>query len=694
MADEEDCWDAFGSSSDEDEDEDTDDGGNNNNNNSNSSSNNNNSSDDVENNNGIHEMDAKAASAIAMHLSQTFVKHNSQVRLSDRIVAVVRVVVADNTKLQTTTTTTTTTNDECNSSNKCMVSKHLEQRQIRVFKQSVSSEQLRQLGSETLLLSTIFGTLDTMVDALIVLENANNSNPITDEKNGDDNISSTTTTTTNSTNGSKWIQELVESILCPGGVLIVSSSSSSSRSANAESMNHTDDDSFTTTTKKDVVEEQLVGGSDATAVLCSVSSSNNSNIHSSSPIHWIARRKKKIRVHASTCPWLSSSHSVVREEERLHLATVALSSHEMASLPFSSSGSTNNNHRQKLPRKSSKLTENSVRKAVTNMKQYGYCVLPGVLDTNECLEWGSTVLDCVHDASKILLERDGVDIYNPHSSHTEPQSYRELSMREDLRMDLRHGPALSKLRARKEGSSKTGGNSILLSASEDHYGDGLFLRGHPGLLEILRRTMNPGSSSSSSSDDALEGGTANSNSNSKSNPLYLGNMGRWNFGGTGNNGTYQDLRISPVGGIVSLPGSADQALHADTPHLFEHLPDLPAHYVNMFAPCTVFENAVGGTAFVHGSHDLAFTSKHYDATNNSSFYPFLVRPRLSLGDVILFDCRILHFGLANVSKSTERCICYVNTWHDWFHDAKNWDKNRAIFDDKDDDDGTKQQEEN
>ncbi len=553
MSDEEDCWDAFGSDSDEDSDgeEETMEAG-------------------IEASDG---MDATVASSIAMHLSQKFLKHNPQVKLSDRIVAVV-CVGAENT-------------------DNCPISKHLEQRQMRVVSQSIPEKSVTSL-------SKYFGDLDTRVDALIVLDNSEDNE--------------------------KLIRELVESFLCPGGVFITTS----------ECVENTND------SMKELLD------------------SPNPTIFDGNSSSWIALRKKTICAHASTCPWLSSSHSLAAEEERLHLATVALSSHEMASSPFSS---------QKT-RRSSKLTEHSIKKAVANMKDYGYCILPGLLDTNECLEWGSVVLDCVHEASKILLERDGVNIYNPQSSTSEPQSYRELSMREDLRMDLRHGPALSKLRACKEGSAEEGGKSILLSSDDKSYGDGLFLRGHPSLLEVIRRTMNPGSSSFEN----------HHSTNTK--PLYLGNIGRWNFGGTGNNGSYQNLRISPIGGIVSLPGSAEQALHADTPHLFEHIPDLPAHYINVFAPCTPFEEKVGGTAFIHGSHDLSFTAKHYEADGNASFYPFLVRPKLTVGDVILFDCRILHFGLANTSASTERCICYVNTWHDWFHDAKNWDKNRAIFEDE------------
>jgi len=612
--DEEDCWDAFGSSSDEDDEgSDKDD------------------NDEIFNGAGSSNasasapIDTKTASTITLHLSQTFLKHNPQVRLSDRTVAVVRIVMGREAS-----------SDAYQNDNdyKCMVSKHLEQRQILVVHQTLELEHRQENFDE--FISSKFAMLDAMTDALIVLNDTRTVNRTLDEKKCDDDNSATFFP-------NKWLQVLIDSILCPGGILIFS------KSLDSEGTNH---DFFD-------IEEKLIGSE--TTVLCSASTNN------SGTIQWIARRKKLMRAHVSTCPWLSSSHSVASEEERLHLATVSLSSHEMAASPIFSKRAASD---PKKVRQSSRLTEHSIRKAVSNMKKYGYCILPGLLDTNECLDWGNAVLECVHDASKILLERDGVDIYNPQSSNFEPQSYREMSMREDLRMDLRHGPSLWKLRAQKEGTALAGGNSILLSATENRYGDGLFLRGHPSLLEILRRTMNPGSSSTC--DDPPN--------QTDSKPLYLGNIGRWNFGGTGNNGSYQDLRISPIGGIVSLPGSADQALHADTPHLFEHIPDLPAHYINIFAPCTAFDNAVGGTAFIHGSHNLSFTAKHYDANHNTSFYPFLVRPRVSLGDVILFDCRILHFGLANTSRSTERCICYVNTWHDWFHDAKNWDKNQAIFD--------------
>jgi hypothetical protein len=351
------------------------------------------------------------------------------------------------------------------------------------------------------------------------------------------------------------------------------------------------------------------------------------SIYKSEGISLVGRTKQTVRVHASTCPWLPSSHSIAAEQERLQKATVAPSAHEVSQ------------HR---------LTESSIQSAVHSLKTCGYCVIRSLLDPTECQTWGKAVLDSVHDAANILLERDQVDILHPQASKNEPQSYQELSMREDLRLDIRHGSHLSQLRQTEE----QGNENLVIKASTRASG---FLRGHESLLEIVRRTMNP-----------------------KSGNLYRGNLGRYNFDGSGPDGSFQDLRVSPVGGIVSFPGAADQALHADTPHLFEHMDLLPAHYVNAFAPGTAFHEQVGGTAFVHGSHNLVFTATYCGETDDIKHS--LVRPCISLGDVVLFDCRVLHFGLANTSSTkVERALLYTNMTQAWFHDPKNWDDRRRIF---------------
>jgi ectoine hydroxylase-related dioxygenase (phytanoyl-CoA dioxygenase family)/protein-L-isoaspartate O-methyltransferase len=388
----------------------------------------------------------------------------------------------------------------------------------------------------------------------------------------------------------------------------------------------------------DHVEEQLLerlvpGGMLVTHGSVSASEKTfeeTSTIYEADGICLVGRVKKSIRGHIYICPWLPSSHSKTEEEERLKQATVALSSHEISR---------------------SQMVDSSIQRAVECMNKYGYCIVRNLLNQDECKEWGDTVLESVHAAAKILLERDQVDIYHPQSSQSEPQSYRELSMREDLRLDLRHGPELADLRSKGE----KGNEPFIVGASTKEFNG--FLRGHGSILDIIRRTMNP-----------------------KRQDLYKGNIGRYNFEGTGADGSFQDLRVSPVGGIVSFPGAAEQAMHADTPHLFEHLPDLPAHYINIFTPGVPFDEKVGGTAFCHGSHNLEFTAKYCGSDDdNTKVYPFLVRPCLTLGDVILFDCRILHFGLANTSKSIERVLLYTNTTHAWFHDPKNWDDRKPIF---------------
>lgn len=64
---------------------------------------------------------------------------------------------------------------------------------------------------------------------------------------------------------------------------------------------------------------------------------------------------------------------------------------------------------------------------------------------------------------------------------------------------------------------------------------------------------------------------------------------------------------------------------------------------------------------------------------------FLVRPHLQAGDALLFDCRVLHFGLGNKSNSDGnegviRPLLYVNYHHTWFNDPKNWNNRIQLLD--------------
>lgn len=364
---------------------------------------------------------------------------------------------------------------------------------------------------------------------------------------------------------------------------------------------------------------------------------------------WKAIQMKSCKIATESCSWLSQKHSTVAESQLLADATVALTAHE---------------------RLSGTMSAYSIRRAVNAVQQYGYCLVSGLLhgERQNCLDVGAAALQDLHAAAAILLAQDGVDLYQPAASTNDPATYRELSMREDRRMDLRHGPALRSIRGGHAGSVPVTIRSTDSAVADD------FLRGNANILSIVRRVMNP----------------------LVSQELSAGNFGRYNFDGEGPDGSYQNLMAGVVGGIVSLPGCADQAIHADTPHLFENSADpMPAHYINVFTPGCPAVDHVGQTAFVHGSHRLDFVAAHCNGSNSGSqfdpsIWKHLVRPRLNVGDVLLFDCRILHFGLANRHATVERPLLYTNLTMHWFHDPKNWDQHKRIFkDDSSSDAGAK-----
>lgn len=352
---------------------------------------------------------------------------------------------------------------------------------------------------------------------------------------------------------------------------------------------------------------------------------------------WVIFTKWSAPIQASTCPWLPAHHNLYAERQRASQATCTLTTRERES--------------------PTAVSEATVSRAVEKLQTHGYCIIPGLLDPETSQTFGKLSLADLAEAATVLKEKEGVDLREPRNSTQEPAAYRELSMREDLRMDLRHGPRLNDWRG------KQGCEPVLFTALDDQKtlatkadAPNRFLRGHPVILEIVRRTMN------------LSDKT-----------LAPGNWGRYNFGGRGSDGSFMDLRVGPVGVIISLPGSADQALHADTPHLMEMYDCLPAHYINVFTPGSMAHSKVGQTALVQGSHRLSYTAKLETDTEKMSWTSQLVRPELQLGDVLLFDCRILHFGLANTSSDIERPLIYTNMTQHWFSDPKNWNDRRPIF---------------
>jgi len=425
----------------------------------------------------------------------------------------------------------------------------------------------------------------------------------------------------------------------------------------------------------------------------------------STNIYTMFLQKRSSTVNTLSCKWKSNKKRIPKsfqdespafdetwidyERRILDAATVALSAYEQ---------------------KEGILTKDNIEWAAKALQAHGFVIIPNLFKSKNQVDsikaWSASFLKDFDSAAEILFEENNVDILNPGEG-SDPLSYRELAMREDFRLDIRDGPCIRSSRdAEKSLNEKVlndlgyncldGGEgttpSIIDRVKDESQLGGPrntdSLRFNPFVLDIVRKVLNP---------------HIEHDSNDKKEPLFFGNFGRWNFSGSGPTGQPQPVRVSQIGSVISLPGAADQCIHADTPHLFETEDCLPCHYANLFIygdggvpqskACDADgnftgENEVGGTAFINESHRLSVTARmtaddgisaagNKEGTQNE-MHMRIIRPSLELGDAVIFDTRTLHFGLANQAKS-RRPMLYVNMMHSWFFDPKNWDMKKSIF---------------
>ena len=429
----------------------------------------------------------------------------------------------------------------------------------------------------------------------------------------------------------------------------------------------------------------------------------------------IAVTKRPCPINSISCPW-KDLHAAVPTNMAHRVGETSLE-HEQAISAKATITRTAEEMRSVRDKKHPGLSDESIRAAVRSMQTYGFVVLNSIFDPEtQTQPWGEATLNDFTKAAEIIKARDQVDILNPgRDGMNDPLNYREMAMREDLRVDLRDGPAINALRVKEnERAYKELGLKIdtdedkgptILTSSQEGTVDGS-IRFHPSILRISRALFNPHAEEDTNGDNSAV-------------KLYSGNFGRWNFGGAGPDGTPQPLRVGQVGTVLSLPGSGDQAMHADTPHLFEHIDCLPCHYANLFTPgkaqegildedgCFTGGTHAAGTSFIYGSHRLSVTAEMTaeDASgvekgsiifsaasperNERVMHLRMIRPSLEMGDALIFDTRILHMGLGNTSTPNKdaadanegrRPMLYVNLTHSWFHDPKNWDDRKGIFD--------------
>lgn len=143
-------------------------------------------------------------------------------------------------------------------------------------------------------------------------------------------------------------------------------------------------------------------------------------------------------------------------------------------------------------------------------------------------------------------------------------------------------------------------------------------------------------------------------------------------------GSKDSIKLCHLSLLVATPGSVDQGWHADGGHVSiqEHL---PCHCFNAFFPLQDIPLPMGPTEFRPGSHVL---------TRNLGPMMLAARCRktlrapewspLTMGDLVLFDYRVLHRGRANTTDKN-RFVLVCTFCHSWFEDVLNFPK-RSMMD--------------
>jgi Phytanoyl-CoA dioxygenase (PhyH) len=144
--------------------------------------------------------------------------------------------------------------------------------------------------------------------------------------------------------------------------------------------------------------------------------------------------------------------------------------------------------------------------------------------------------------------------------------------------------------------------------------------------------------------------------------------------------TWKDVTIVNVSLVISTPWATDQKWHADGGHvdLLEHL---PCHCANLFIPLGPVTAENGPTELRPGTHFLTRQLVPMMlAAKAKKTLAAPVAPLLQLGDVLMFDYRLLHRGRANRSldPSRNRVILVVTVAVPWFRDVLNFPQ-RSLY---------------
>jgi hypothetical protein len=117
-------------------------------------------------------------------------------------------------------------------------------------------------------------------------------------------------------------------------------------------------------------------------------------------------------------------------------------------------------------------------------------------------------------------------------------------------------------------------------------------------------------------------------------------------------------------------------------------------YINTYIYIYTFIK-VGQTAFVLGSHKLRISAHIMNEEGGQEMLENrLVRPHLKAGDALIFDCRILHFGLANQHSDNNKNNDDNNDKDENDNNGKDNNDNHDKDDDNNDDYNDNQENDN
>ena len=136
-----------------------------------------------------------------------------------------------------------------------------------------------------------------------------------------------------------------------------------------------------------------------------------------------------------------------------------------------------------------------------------------------------------------------------------------------------------------------------------------------------------------------------------------------------------DVILGSYVAVTSLPGAKAQRLHDDQEGLFGDIAldsSVPPYSITLVIPLVGLNETTGSTRFFPGTH------RDPDVENT----PDGIAPELDPGDAILFDSRISHGGMANLS-GTPRPIIYCTYHRAWYRDVSNFRDMPAMLIDED-----------